>query len=232
MRESRENLAAGLCGVRRLAGQQPGRARRLHRGPQPPRQRILLRDRRSHEHSGDADLEIIRVGAPAARHRQDRRHGQHLAQSPASSPARRSRCSSSTPPSAAGFWKACAASRPISPSSSCTTKIGTAPAIRCSLRDVKMPLCARIVHVADAYDAMTSARPYRSALSHEDAMRRTEALRGRAIRPGGRAGADQSRPSGRIIQSRAGRRAGLRLRFRLQRQRSARRRNCAGEKIG
>lgn len=38
------------------------------------------------------------------------------------------------------------------------------------LCDVKVPLGARIVHVADAYDAMTSARPYRSARRHEDAM--------------------------------------------------------------
>lgn len=36
---------------------------------------------------------------------------------------------------------------------------------------LKIPLCARIVHVADTYDAMTTARPYRSALSHEDAIR-------------------------------------------------------------
>jgi putative nucleotidyltransferase with HDIG domain len=39
------------------------------------------------------------------------------------------------------------------------------------LSDVKVPLCARIVHVADAYDAMTSARSYRLALSHDTAMR-------------------------------------------------------------
>jgi HD-GYP domain-containing protein (c-di-GMP phosphodiesterase class II) len=38
------------------------------------------------------------------------------------------------------------------------------------LPDVTVPLCARIVHVADSYDAMTSARPYRSALSHETAI--------------------------------------------------------------
>jgi HD-GYP domain-containing protein (c-di-GMP phosphodiesterase class II) len=42
------------------------------------------------------------------------------------------------------------------------------PLQQCGL---KIPLCARIVHVADTYDAMTTARPYRSALSHEDAIR-------------------------------------------------------------
>jgi putative nucleotidyltransferase with HDIG domain len=46
------------------------------------------------------------------------------------------------------------------------------------LSDVKVPLCARIVHVADAYDAMTSARPYRSALSHEQAIRELQRCAG------------------------------------------------------
>jgi putative nucleotidyltransferase with HDIG domain len=46
------------------------------------------------------------------------------------------------------------------------------------LCDVKVPLCARIVHVADAYDAMTSARPYRSALGHEEAMREVKRYAG------------------------------------------------------
>lgn len=46
------------------------------------------------------------------------------------------------------------------------------------LCDVKVPLGARIVHVADAYDAMTSARPYRSALRHEDAMRELKRFAG------------------------------------------------------
>jgi HD-GYP domain-containing protein (c-di-GMP phosphodiesterase class II) len=36
---------------------------------------------------------------------------------------------------------------------------------------IRIPLCARIVHVADTYDAMTTARPYRSALTHEEAIR-------------------------------------------------------------
>jgi len=33
------------------------------------------------------------------------------------------------------------------------------------------PLGARIVHIVDAYDAMTSDRPYRRGMSHEDAIR-------------------------------------------------------------
>jgi putative nucleotidyltransferase with HDIG domain len=39
------------------------------------------------------------------------------------------------------------------------------------LRDEDIPLAARIVHVADAYDAMTSARAYRRALPVTDALR-------------------------------------------------------------
>jgi HD-GYP domain-containing protein (c-di-GMP phosphodiesterase class II) len=38
------------------------------------------------------------------------------------------------------------------------------------LRGEATPLAARIVHVADAYDAMTSDRPYRSGMSSEDAL--------------------------------------------------------------
>ena len=35
------------------------------------------------------------------------------------------------------------------------------------LRGDDIPLLARIIAVADTYDAMTSSRPYRTALSHE-----------------------------------------------------------------
>ena len=44
------------------------------------------------------------------------------------------------------------------------------------LRGGQIPLMARIVAVADAYDAMVSARPYRQAYSHEQAMQ--ELMRG------------------------------------------------------
>lgn len=38
------------------------------------------------------------------------------------------------------------------------------------LRGESVPLPARIVHIADAYDAMTSSRPYRHAMSRGDAL--------------------------------------------------------------
>jgi HD-GYP domain-containing protein (c-di-GMP phosphodiesterase class II) len=39
------------------------------------------------------------------------------------------------------------------------------------LRGEDIPLHATIIAVADAFDAMTSARPYKSPRSHEDALR-------------------------------------------------------------
>jgi Response regulator containing a CheY-like receiver domain and an HD-GYP domain len=42
------------------------------------------------------------------------------------------------------------------------------------LRGEEIPLLARIVAVADAYEAMTSDRPYRRALSPEEAARRIQ----------------------------------------------------------
>ncbi len=47
------------------------------------------------------------------------------------------------------------------------------------LKGEEIPLPARIVTVADAFDAMTSARPYRSALPHDAAL--AELLRGKGI---------------------------------------------------
>jgi HD-GYP domain-containing protein (c-di-GMP phosphodiesterase class II) len=41
-------------------------------------------------------------------------------------------------------------------------------------RGAETPLVARIVHVVDAYDAMTSDRSYRHGLGHEEAIRRLE----------------------------------------------------------
>ena len=54
------------------------------------------------------------------------------------------------------------------------------------LRGTRIPLGARIVAVADVYDALTSERPYRASLPHAEAMRvmlqeRERTLDGRAL---------------------------------------------------
>ncbi len=47
----------------------------------------------------------------------------------------------------------------------------------------KIPLPAAIVSLADVYDAMTSDRPYRGALSEEEAMANIDSLAGRQFNP-------------------------------------------------
>ena len=51
------------------------------------------------------------------------------------------------------------------------------------LRGERIPLAARIFSVADAFDAMTTDRPYRSALSNEEAVRRLNAESGTQFDP-------------------------------------------------
>jgi putative two-component system response regulator len=41
----------------------------------------------------------------------------------------------------------------------------------CGLKENEIPLLGRIMAIADVYDALTSVRPYKEALSHEEAVR-------------------------------------------------------------
>jgi putative nucleotidyltransferase with HDIG domain len=51
------------------------------------------------------------------------------------------------------------------------------------LKGKEIPLAARIVHVVDAYDAMTSDRPYRAGMSSEDALNILRRLAGSHFDP-------------------------------------------------
>jgi len=51
------------------------------------------------------------------------------------------------------------------------------------IKGEEIPLLARIVRVADAYDAMTSDRPYRKGFSHDWAMRELQRLAGKQFDP-------------------------------------------------
>jgi HD-GYP domain-containing protein (c-di-GMP phosphodiesterase class II) len=48
----------------------------------------------------------------------------------------------------------------------------------------EIPLSAQILAIADAYDAMTSSRPYRKARSRDDAVAEIRARKGRQFEPG------------------------------------------------
>ncbi|HOP81305.1 MAG TPA: HD domain-containing phosphohydrolase, partial [Armatimonadota bacterium] len=53
----------------------------------------------------------------------------------------------------------------------------------CGLSSDKIPLAARIICVADAFDAMTSNRPYRSAMSVDQAMEELDSCKGSQFDP-------------------------------------------------
>ena len=58
--------------------------------------------------------------------------------------------------------------------SSSTTSAGTARATRRGCSGRRIPIEARILAIADAFDAMISPRPYRRALTHEHALAEVE----------------------------------------------------------
>jgi len=53
----------------------------------------------------------------------------------------------------------------------------------CGIKGKKIPLIASIIAVADSFDAMTSERPYRRALSKEEAIRIIKENRGKQFSP-------------------------------------------------
>ena len=61
----------------------------------------------------------------------------------------------------------------------------------------QIPIAARIVFACDAYNAMTTDRPYRAAMPREAARRGAARQHRHAVRPEGRRGAHQGRRAGR-----------------------------------
>jgi HD-GYP domain-containing protein (c-di-GMP phosphodiesterase class II) len=51
------------------------------------------------------------------------------------------------------------------------------------LKGEQIPIGARIIHVADAFEAMTSNRPYRTSLGKEEAIRRLNESSGKQFDP-------------------------------------------------
>ena len=51
------------------------------------------------------------------------------------------------------------------------------------LREEGIPMLGRIVSVADAFDAMTTDRPYSKAMTFEDALKRVRVLAGKKFDP-------------------------------------------------
>ena len=68
------------------------------------------------------------------------------------------------------------------------------------LHGEQIPLGARIVALADAYDAIVRGRPYQSPQSHRDAVLRADPLLRQPVRPGAGAAVhrgDRTRGGGR-----------------------------------
>ena len=71
------------------------------------------------------------------------------------------------------------------------------------LRGETIPLLGRIVSVADAFDAMTTDRPYSKAMTFEDAVARLKALAGRKFDPACVAAFERAFLSGDVSPARA-----------------------------
>ena len=108
----------------------------------------------------------LRRDPAKARPARPRRSGSRCAATPRSAPA----CSATTRPTSAS-------------GSSPTTSVPTARATPTGLKGTAIPLEARILAVADAYEAMTADRVYRSAMPRSEAMAELERHSGTQFDP-------------------------------------------------
>ena len=156
-------------------------ARRLHRQPLGARRRPRRPARRAHgprRGAGRADPARRAACTTSASSRSRRRS----CASRARSPSRSGSCSSAIRRSASGCSRASASTR--SPNGCCTTtSAGTGRGYPDGLSGTSIPLGARIIFVADAFDAMTSDRVYRSRLSAEAALEELERCAGTQFDP-------------------------------------------------
>ena len=90
------------------------------------------------------------------------------------------------PPRASASAGRCAPCRPCSRSSATTTSASTAAATRTACVGEAIPIGARILGLADAYDALTSARSYRRSFTPAQALELLDqGDRRRPLGPGG-----------------------------------------------
>ena len=84
-----------------------------------------------------------------------------------------------------------------------TTSAGTAAATPPVCRGEAIPLAGRIVALADVFDALTHARPYKPAWTVSDAVEEIKRGRRRAVRPGARRGVLRAGPRRARVDHRA-----------------------------
>ena len=90
-------------------------------------------------------------------------------------------------------WRPCPCSRRWPAPASSITRTWTGAAIPTGLKGDEIPLLGRIVSVADAFDAMTTDRPYSKAMTFEAALARLQFPGGKEVRRRVRGGHGEGR---------------------------------------
>ena len=138
----------------------------------------------------DDELDIAAARRAAPRHRQDRHQRRRAAKArTADGRGIRSRSSSIRAPARGSCARVPFLARAPADRRAAPRAARRARAIRTGCDGDEIPMLARIVHVADAFDAMTSARAYRPARGARRGAAGAVALRRHPVRRRSRAGA-------------------------------------------